>query len=253
MLDIIAEFFLDASRVKFIVPFVILGYIWLDKRVFYQAICLLLISVIFNFALKSSFQIPLSPALGKDGFAFPSGHMQSSFVLYGWLIFNTRNILYRALMLVVLIGIAITMVNAGYHNYYDEVGAVFFGSALMIAYYFLLQNKRINVSAALMIVATAMLLYTHAVYKVKPHLFGVYYALAGLLISERLFAQRQPSSGILNNVLSSIICFGSMYAVDSIFAIAAGLPAFVYKLQWVVIGFVMPFSKVAPGMIRARL
>jgi undecaprenyl-diphosphatase len=39
--------------------------------------------MLFNFALKIIFQVPLPAHIGKQGFAFPSGHMQSSVVLYG--------------------------------------------------------------------------------------------------------------------------------------------------------------------------
>lgn len=47
----------------------------MNKKIFYHAACLVFLAILLNVALKSTFQVPLSAALGKTGFAFPSGHM----------------------------------------------------------------------------------------------------------------------------------------------------------------------------------
>ncbi|WP_155114726.1 phosphatase PAP2 family protein [Rickettsia rickettsii] len=44
--------------------------------------------------LKYIFEITLNPALNIKGFAFPSGHMSSGVVFYGWLF---ANIIYSLL------------------------------------------------------------------------------------------------------------------------------------------------------------
>ena len=121
MTDIVTSFFLSFSHDTVIIPFVIIGYIWLDRNLFFNAICLILLSIIFNSALKITFQIPLSPLLNKEGFAFPSGHMMSSAVLYGWILLHTQNLFYRTSIIIVLFGIAFSLVHCGYHNYYTPV------------------------------------------------------------------------------------------------------------------------------------
>lgn len=46
MLDIIAKFFLSFSHDIVIIPLLILGYIWLNREVFFNAIYLILVSIL---------------------------------------------------------------------------------------------------------------------------------------------------------------------------------------------------------------
>lgn len=83
MIDSLANFFLSFGHVTLIFPVVVLGYIWLSRSFFYHAITLIFLSMMVSFALKVTFKIPLPPLLKKEGFGFPSGHMQMATVLYG--------------------------------------------------------------------------------------------------------------------------------------------------------------------------
>ena len=134
-MDGVAHVFLTFSHDTIIVPLILFGYIWGRRDIFYDAICLLLFSMIFNAALKVTFQVPLSPFLEKDGFAFPSGHMQSSFILYGWLALKIQNNWIRLLIALLLFGIGISLVSCGYHSYCDIFGSIFFALLLMITYW----------------------------------------------------------------------------------------------------------------------
>ena len=69
----LAYFFLHFSHESIIVPMVIIGCIWANRGTFSHVICLVLSSMILSASLKYTFKIPLSPHLGIDGFAFPSG------------------------------------------------------------------------------------------------------------------------------------------------------------------------------------
>jgi len=91
-LSLLAKGFLTFSHPIVIVPLLLIGLVGevvLGQKspCEWRLACLLvLFSMILNVFLKSLFLVPLNPALGKEGFAFPSGHMQVSVVLYGYLL-----------------------------------------------------------------------------------------------------------------------------------------------------------------------
>lgn len=244
MLDIIAKIFLSFGHEIFIIPLRILGYIWLEKEIFFNAICLILVSILGNFALKITFQVPLLPHLGQ-GFAFPSGHMQSAVVLYGWLIAKTRNFIYRVLMISVLIGIALSLVYCNYHNYFDVLGAIFFGY-LLIFFYSLLANsgKQILLSSVVTL-STLLLLYILLLHKfIEEHLWMAYYALIGVVFSERNFVREITTKDLQNKIIATIICFTIIFITKMLCTIwfISSLPIFIQQIQWAIIGFSIPAS-----------
>src|SRR3546814_14427706 len=78
--------------------------------------------------------LPLSPALGKQGFAFPSGHMQSTIVLYGWLMTKIQTTKYNSLLIGLLISIGLSLIYFGYHNLSDILGEIVYGGVLVFIY-----------------------------------------------------------------------------------------------------------------------
>ncbi len=253
MTDIITNFFLSLSHDTIIIPFVTLGYIWLDRKLFFNAISLLLLSIIFNSALKITFQIPLSPLLNKEGFAFPSGHMQSSTVLYGWIFLHTQNLFYKLLIIIALFGIAISLVHYGYHDYYDILGAIFFSSLLLAISYKTIKKQETFFPKIVFIISTVMIIYISINYqKILEHLWIAYYGLIGIIISENIFTKKQAPEKTLYKLLSTITCFSIILITQSIFSmqVFSTLPTFLYQLKWLVIGFSIPFSKIAPTLIK---
>src|SRR6476620_614074 len=116
LLDTIARGFLALSNDIIIIPIIVLGYIWVDRKLFYHVTCLLLFSMIVNVALKWTFQVALAPSIGNPhGYAFPSGHMQSSTVFYGWLDYKIDNKVFRIAALAVILGVGFALMHFGYH------------------------------------------------------------------------------------------------------------------------------------------
>ncbi len=155
----VAEFFLSFSHSFIIAPLLIIGLIWLDRTIFLQVICLVLLSMILNIALKETFQIPLAAWLHKPGFAFPSGHMQTTAVLYGWLAYQYRNVFIRIATLILLTGIGMSLVYFGYHNYFDVLGAIFFASILLFFYAQILKRYPAELPFLIIITGTLLMLY----------------------------------------------------------------------------------------------
>jgi undecaprenyl-diphosphatase len=108
--DIFPRVILYFSQEIVIIPFIIIGYIWLSRINFFYAIIIVFVSIIFNSFLKISFKIPLPVALGKEGFAFPSGHTQTSVALYGWLMINIKNKIYKIFLCTLMAGISLSLV-----------------------------------------------------------------------------------------------------------------------------------------------
>ena len=106
-----------------------------------------------------TFQVPLSPALHKVGFAFPSGHMQLATVLYGWLGLHIQNRSLQSLILVLLTGIGFGLVHFGYHTWFDVWGAVFFAGLILSFYQILSYQKTPLLPWITASIATLAMLY----------------------------------------------------------------------------------------------
>ena len=109
MLDIISQFFLAFSNAPLLLLIIIPG-LALRPKFFVTPIFLLLFTMIFSAVLKLVFAVPYSPELveklGKNGFSFPSGHMQASAVFYGWLMLHCKNKWLKIALVLLLFGIA---------------------------------------------------------------------------------------------------------------------------------------------------
>lgn len=243
-LDLFAKIILELTHEVIIIPLIIIGYIWIDKKTFFHGICLMLISILFNAALKATFRVPLSPMLGKDGFAFPSGHMQSATVLYGWLYKWSKNMSVRITLVILLFLIALSLMHFGYHGIQDISAAVFFGLALIFGYAF--SRKRLKEShffLALIAFGAGCILYNKLVYRVDPHLWRIYYALLGLLGSEYFFGKKQTLLKRQEGKwLATIVCFFSVAVIHYLFLMLHDMPSAFQPLRWSVIGFFVPFS-----------
>ncbi|PCJ29685.1 MAG: hypothetical protein COA94_00480 [Rickettsiales bacterium] len=243
-INLFAKIILEFSHESLIVPLIIIGYIWIDKKTFFHGICLVLISMIFNAGLKATFQIPLSPALGKEGFAFPSGHMQTSIVLYGFLYKFSKNTIIKVSLVILLTLIAMSLIYFGYHNIYDILGALFFGLMLIFGYVSIKSKMpESRLFLAIILFTTCCMLYIRLIYQISPHLWMAYYALFGLLVSEYFFDNKQIKlDAKKSKIIATIFCFSSLFLTNILFALLPNALSFLQSLRWFLIGFFIPFS-----------
>jgi membrane-associated phospholipid phosphatase len=140
--SLLAKGFLVFSDAIIISPLLIIGFITRGgffvrsqaregSVIWGNASLLVLFTMIFNVFLKSLFLVPLNPALGIKGYAFPSGHMQVAVVFYGWLAMAYANRILQGIVVIILTGIGYGLVQQGYHNLLDVLGAVGFGMATL--------------------------------------------------------------------------------------------------------------------------
>jgi membrane-associated phospholipid phosphatase len=177
--DIFYHFFLEFSHPTIIVPLLLLVYIRAGHEIFYDTACLLFISPIVNVALKITFQIPLT---FKEGFAFPSGHMQFATVLYGWLAFRSRNIIYQIIASALIGAIGASLVHFGYHNFFDIGGGIFFGWLLIIIYYSIKIKTPKILPWFMWLGSSALMIYIYKNYKVEHVTWMAYYGLTGFIL-----------------------------------------------------------------------
>lgn len=121
---------LTCSKEWVIIPFFIGGSIFINRDIFLRSMMALLLSIMINGLFKTLFAIPLLPHLG-EGYAFPSGHMQTAVVFWGYLLTKTSLPILRLLGVLVLCAIGYALVYFNYHKWIDIAGAVAVGSALV--------------------------------------------------------------------------------------------------------------------------
>jgi hypothetical protein len=226
-----------------ILPCMIIGYIWINQTLFLHAIYLVFISMILNLALKSTFKIPLPPFLKQDGFAFPSGHMQTAIIFYGWVMIQFSNIIIRFILFCTLVGIGISLVYFGYHNYIDIVGAVIVGVLLLFAYHKLFSLLKNILTWLMLALVSWLMVYIKERYRIPEHLWIAYFGFLGVFISDSLFVKNQAKTkDFKTKVFTTIIAFIFVFATREIFKldIFSTLPAFVQQSQWFIIGFFIP-------------
>lgn len=245
---IAAKFFLSFSNDIILVPLIITGFICLDKRKYGQAFMLLLFTMIFARILKEYFQIPLNPALGVGGFAFPSGHMQSAVVFYGWLyIFSSR--LARMLIILLLCGIGFGLIQQGYHNIADVAAAVGFGVITIAIFYNFSKLEFIDEYPYLMgwvmiPVAFTMMFYSRwCITHIPSHLWLAFYALIGFTVSWTIFYNKLnhplKTSEKISSLILAFATIGGIYYLIPTFKNM--FPSYL-QLEWLLAGFIIPAS-----------
>ncbi len=240
-LDIIAKFFLVFGQEFILIPLIIIGFLALNKKTYGHAIFLLLFTMIFNAFLKSIFQIPLAEHLNKTGYAFPSGHMQSAIVFYGWLWIAHKNTLVRAILLTIILGIGCALIQQKYHNLYDVFGAVLFGILTLCIYATVLQielfrNKPFLLGYILITFAIGLLLSMDSLLN---HTLMAFMVLTGFTLSWTVFSD---SIEVTLSFLKTTIGF---FCIVGIYFLLLQIKNYInleYDMQWLIIGILIPLT-----------
>lgn len=252
MLDGLYSFFLSFVHEPVLLPLIIIGYIWLDKRVFFHATSILLLGMLVNGALKYTFRIPLSPSIGKTGFAFPSGHMQTSVTFYGWLFNATNQRTIKAAILIVLFGIALGLIHFNYHDIVDVLGGIACAVLLISLYKYLLKRYgEGNLSIISILLSTCLMIYIYAVDGIRPHSFMAYYSLIGLSASEFFLRNRQADLSKVYKLIATLFCISLLYAIYSFVKIPID-NMLISEAKWIIIASAIPFSTYITSLIQTR-
>ncbi|MBA2653120.1 MAG: phosphatase PAP2 family protein [Tatlockia sp.] len=221
-----------------VIPLLAFGLIWLDRKVFYHAACLTLLSIPVNVALKISFQIPLLPGLGKVGFGFPSGHMQLVTSLYLALALQVKKTWFSGVILLLLIGFAWSLMYFGYHDFFQVLGGVFFALLLLIFYYLAYLKWPEKLAWIVLCFATCLIIYIHLRYP-TPYVWEDYYGLWGLIIAEKITAKKQGENLLTHKLLATLLFVLGLVIIYAFFnyALGSNRPDYISQLQWFFVCF----------------
>lgn len=242
MLDQIAQAFLFFSNDIVVIPLLIMGFIWLNRITFYHAVCLILLTILLNVALKISFHVPLSPALHKKGYAFPSGHMQLVTTLYTWLAFRVKNGWLSLVIAVLLVGIGLSLVHFGYHTYFQVLAGAFFAVLLLISYYFAFLKWPKNTPWYILGTATLLVIYIYwRTGEILNYVWTSYYALWGVTLAEQIASKKVIAAFRSHKLLATVLCVATILLVQLVFYYLINNQVLaLYELQWLLIGFIVP-------------
>ena len=252
MIDNIARLFLNFSHDNVIIPIIILGYIWLDREVFFHAACVLFLSMISDYCLKFTFKVPLSFDSGTENYAFPSGHMQSSFVFYGWLFLFARNYIVKALIVIILIGVGFGLINCGYHNNRDILGAIFFGTIILVFYKFYFQKDKNKLLLITVSSASILMLYFHIIHNVNHGICLPYYALLGFVSGNYYIKNKEIQTNNLNKICATLFSISVLFIVNKLYSYI-NLPLYLGHTKWFIICFFIVTSMHYAVLIRSKL
>jgi uncharacterized membrane protein YuzA (DUF378 family) len=137
--------------------------------------------------------MPLPPPL--EGWGFPSGHMHTAFVFWGWLAYEYHKVWYYEVTFFLLCMIGYGILYHGYHYPIDILGAVGFGS-ISIFLYALLQRlsyfrEKFYRIGYLLIGLSTVIIFLLGLDFIKPHQWQ---ALSVLIASTALSRLLQNKS-----------------------------------------------------------
>ncbi|MBT4964011.1 MAG: phosphatase PAP2 family protein [Francisellaceae bacterium] len=179
LLDILARGHLAFTTEIILIPTVAVGYHFISRRIYINATVILLFMMVFNTYLKSIWQIPLPTHIGT-GWSFPSGHMASAIVFWGYLALENKHRIFVGITAVGLIGVALSLIHFGYHTLTDILGAVFFSSITLAMFFHI--NKKVQDGNLFKVSGILMLLSGFLIYLLPNPVPFTWFAFIGLII-----------------------------------------------------------------------
>jgi len=239
MIDMIVYAGLLASDEVVMLPILLIGYIWFHAPLFYRITVVLMIGLILNMVCKVTFQIPLNPALGKVGFAFPSSHMQSAMILYGAIYQHYR---VRWLGLCVLLILCLVAFAEHYMCYHTPrvllAGAVVAWWLLSFPYSVLLYRYSAYIIWALVTLALG---YIHFQLGIPYHVWMAYGVALGMVVAHTCLPPR-ADLGWWQQVLAALLSVG-------LFMWFSGYHTDITLLPWFGCGAILPCTRFFVGRL----
>lgn len=195
-LDFIAKAGLAFSHTPILAGFLVLGLLSKHREKFAKAAFLTLFTIVYNLYLKSLWQMPLPPP--AEGWAFPSGHMHSAFVFWGWLAIEFGKIWFYEIVFFILTLVGYGLVQQGYHYPIDVFASVGFGSLSIVLYALInrlpfFKNHSDRVGFLMVILSGIVFFLLPGSSASKPHVLGALFINTLLAIAWALYQLKQCS------------------------------------------------------------
>ena len=113
----------------------ILCYTMVDQKNFGSILIYSLFSTFINAFLKDIWRVPLKPGVGNQyWYSYPSGHTQFAIVLCCCLAIATRSWKLLVILLLLIIAFCVSIVDHGFHDWDDVLGAIVPGLAMSVVF-----------------------------------------------------------------------------------------------------------------------
>lgn len=142
-LEIILRGFSFTTDQYFFLPIILIGYTFKNKDAFGKTLLIIMSSMLLNVCLKNYFAVPLKPWLAKEGFSFPSGHMQLVTAFWLSLLWNYPNRYLFTLSSIIPLAIASEILYFNYHDPKDVLAGFIVGALLASSINFLVKKNPI--------------------------------------------------------------------------------------------------------------
>jgi hypothetical protein len=249
MLDMIADIGLRFAQPFVWVTVAVIGFCLINPKIFGKALLLVLFTMVYNTYLKSIWQVPLPAPL--EGWAFPSGHMHSALVFWGWIAIEYRKTWLSAIVILMMMSLGFGLIHAGHHYPNDVLGAVGFGALSLLIYGLLqfippLREKPYRLGM-LLIPLSIVCLFLMPEEARKPHVWQGLGGLVGFTLGWMCLASRKGA--VKPSFIYKLFRMTITLFVTGLFFVFLGeLPLPVDALAFVktfIIGFWVPLSTVA--------
>ncbi len=239
MNDNFALFFLKFSEGIFILPILFVGYLWLNRNIFYNATCISLFSVIYVRFLKVFFQI-YSPGYGLS---FPSGHALFATVFYGFIAFKFNSILIRFICTLIILLTYYSLVYLKYHDLFHIYGSFFFGMVLIYIYNAFIFKSRKKYEYSLPLIGAFLIFYQFMIDGlIKPYQWSIEYGIIGFIISHNKVKLKKLILSLNEKILSTFIAFIAFFLFSTLYS-NYYLPDIISQSKWFFIGLMLPISR----------
>lgn len=232
----LSDIFLQAAQFHTIVIILLIGIYFVDRKVFLKVMAYMLGSTVINVILKNLFKVPLKSHIGKDWYAFPSGHAQSSATFYGTIMNKLRNPLITMCCCIVIAGICWALVVHNYHDWIDVIAAV--GVSALVIILFNWVDRVIlkdNFMLFVLILTIFSITISHAIPAVGSHTWLSQGALIGLTITAVL--ERFIGFKSINPLIDFLIALLGIIAVIGLFAKIGTTTYFMVVSKYALVAF----------------
>ncbi|MDR0942220.1 MAG: hypothetical protein LBM19_01215 [Holosporales bacterium] len=179
--------------------FLVFMFIFSKKEhCYFDLICVLILTMMYNFILKNVFKFPLPETCPGTGYGFPSGHMNFQTAFYVWLITANKNTAVRLALCLLLITIGTCIVLAGYHYARDVILTPLFSCSFIAVYKY--ARAKLENDAMVSITLILSTVFSATIYAMKDAaFFKLCCSLYIVLLSFCTFSTWRPSFGFLKN------------------------------------------------------
>lgn len=219
-MDAVYNILLFFENAEFIILLMVLGIYFGQRMVFLNTLVIFLFGFVLNAYLKSIFQVPLNPELGKLGWAYPSGHAMFDVIFWGSLFIQVRKPWVLFVGLAIVVSCSFGMVHKRYHNWEEIFGGICSGGLVLVAFYYWMRYQ----AAKIMTLAVSTLIISLCIYWfLLPHklmkyewtelIIGLHIGLClALFYIERVMPHRLYAKAVAFSI--AIVWVYSMYTIS---------------------------------------